>query len=54
MMKAIVGFEIAVEALTGKWKLSQNRLAEDRQGAIAGLKLESDEAASVIAREMQQ
>ena len=33
----IVGFEIAVTTLTGKWKLGQNRDAEDRSGIAAGL-----------------
>jgi len=37
MLGAIVGIEIAVERLVGKWKLSQNRSEADRRGAIAGL-----------------
>ncbi|MGH8262371.1 MAG: FMN-binding negative transcriptional regulator, partial [Steroidobacterales bacterium] len=53
-MKAIVGFEIALEAVTGKWKLSQNRHPADRAGAVAGLELESGEAARVIAERMRQ
>lgn len=53
MMKAIVGFEIALEQLTGKWKLSQNRTAADREGAIAGLTREKDEAAALIAEQMK-
>jgi transcriptional regulator len=32
MVAAIVGFEIAVTRLEGKYKLSQNRSGEDRQG----------------------
>lgn len=52
-MKAIIGFEIAVERLTGKWKLSQNRSAADRDGAIAGLGREADDAARVIAQAMK-
>jgi transcriptional regulator len=32
MVAAIVGFEIAVTRLEGKYKLSQNRSSEDRQG----------------------
>lgn len=35
MMRAIVGFEIAVTALEGKYKLSQNRDADDRAGVRA-------------------
>ena len=37
MAKGIVGVEIAVDRIEGKWKLSQNRSAEDREGVIAGL-----------------
>jgi transcriptional regulator len=37
MLRAIVGFEIAVERLEGKFKASQNRTAEDRAGVAAGL-----------------
>ena len=37
MSKVIVGIEIEITNITGKLKMSQNRLAEDRQGAIAGL-----------------
>jgi transcriptional regulator len=34
---AIVGIEIAVARLVGKWKASQNRSAADRRGVIEGL-----------------
>jgi transcriptional regulator len=37
MLRAIVGIEIPVTALTGKWKLSQNRSAADREGVARGL-----------------
>ena len=37
MLGAIVGFEIALDKLTGKWKLSQNRSAQDRAGVVAAL-----------------
>ena len=37
MLGAIVGFEIIVERLEGKFKASQNRSAEDRAGVAAGL-----------------
>ena len=40
MLTSIVGFEIAVSSLTGKWKLGQNRAAEDRAGIAAGLAAE--------------
>jgi transcriptional regulator len=37
MLRAIVGFEIPLTSLTGKWKMSQNRSAADRAGVAAGL-----------------
>jgi transcriptional regulator len=37
MLQAIVGIELQVERLQGKWKLSQNRDVQDRQGVIRGL-----------------
>ena len=41
-MKAIVGLEIPIERLEGKWKLSQNKDEADRQGVIAGLQTPGD------------
>ncbi len=38
MLGAIVGFEIEVSAVTGKFKGSQNRSAADRAGVRAGLR----------------
>jgi len=43
MLKGIVGIEVELVALTGKWKMSQNRPAEDRAGVIAGLTAEGRE-----------
>lgn len=37
MLGNVVGIEIAVTRLTGKWKASQNRLPIDRDGAATGL-----------------
>jgi transcriptional regulator len=37
MLRAIVGFEIVVERLEGKFKASQNRTERERAGATAGL-----------------
>jgi len=37
MLRGIVGLEFAVTRLEGKWKASQNRPAQDRAGAAAGL-----------------
>src|SRR5713226_5628738 len=37
-LKQIVGFEMPIESLEGKWKLGQNRPEADRNGAIEGLR----------------
>ncbi len=36
-MKAIIGIELTITRLEGKWKMSQNRSAADIDGVIAGL-----------------
>ena len=41
-LKGIVGIEIPVLRLEGKWKVSQNRAAEDRQGVVDGLREAGD------------
>jgi transcriptional regulator len=41
-MKAIVGLEIPVTRIEGKWKMSQNKDEADRQGVIDGLRDECD------------
>jgi transcriptional regulator len=46
---AIVGVEIAITRLEGKWKMSQNRSAEDIDGVIAGLEASGDPAAREVA-----
>ena len=37
MMRAIVGFEVPLDRVEGKFKLSQNRSAEDRSGVVRAL-----------------
>lgn len=51
MLKAIVGFTIPITRLEGKWKMSQNRPAEDRAGVVEGLAKEggSAEVAAIVA-----
>ncbi len=39
-LRAIVGFEIEIEEMNGKFKLSQNRPAQDRAGVVASLEAE--------------
>lgn len=36
-LRAIIGLEIAITDIKGKWKMSQNRSPEDAQGVVAGL-----------------
>ena len=43
LMGAIVGIEIPIAKLEGKWKVSQNRAPADRAGAVAGLRERGDE-----------
>ena len=38
LLKNIVGFEIPIERIEGKWKVSQNQPAINRAGVVAGLR----------------
>ena len=49
---AVVGFEMEITSLQGKWKLGQNRTRADREGAIAGLRAAGDAASLHVADEM--
>ena len=46
---AIVGLELPISRIEGKWKVSQNRPAEDRAGVVAGLGRSDDAAARAMA-----
>jgi len=48
-MRAIVGVEIEIADLKGKWKASQNRNAADRAGVVAGLERDGDAEAVEMA-----
>jgi transcriptional regulator len=37
MLSMIVGFELSIVRLTGKWKMSQNHPAANREGVVTGL-----------------
>ena len=52
MLTAIVGFEIAVDRLEGKLKLSQNRSPEDQRRVRERFQASSDPAARDVARWM--
>jgi len=47
--EAIVGIEIQITTLVGKWKVSQNRSAADRGGVIAGLRADPPSGAADMA-----
>lgn len=49
MLAAIVGIEIPLTRLSGKWKTSQNRSAADRAGVAEGLVLKGDAQAQAMA-----
>ncbi len=51
-MKAIVGIEIPIERIEGKWKLSQNRAEADRAGVVAGLGSPDDPNGNAAMAEM--
>ena len=54
MLRGIVGLEIAVSRLEGKFKLSQNRPASDRPRIIAALEHREDEGSRDVAALMRQ
>jgi len=53
-LRAIVGIEIPITRLLGKWKVSQNRSAPDRAGVVHGLEGDADPDAAEIARLVEQ
>lgn len=56
MLRGIVGFRFAITRLEGKWKMSQNRETDDREGVVAGLRAresgEDREIADAVVRAM--
>lgn len=54
LTRAIVGFEIEVQSLDAKFKLSQNRTEADRRGAIQGLTERGDPMSLRIAELMKE
>ncbi len=56
MVRAIVGVEIPIDGLIGKWKMSQNRSGRDQMGVAAGLlasgEPEAARVASIIERNL--
>jgi len=57
LLRGIVGFRFAVTRLEGKWKMSQNREAQDRDGVVKGLSargtVKDREVAALISRQIK-
>lgn len=49
-IKGIIGLEIAIMDLQGKWKVSQNRPLADRAGVVAGLMGSAPKMAGLVRR----
>jgi transcriptional regulator len=49
LVGAIVGVEIVISRLEGKWKVDQNKQAVDRAGVVAGLKEQGDADSLLLA-----
>jgi transcriptional regulator len=59
LLENIVGVEIAITRIEGKWKMSQNREDGDRAGVIAGMNAEGDPhqnqpLAALVAKYLQE
>lgn len=50
-MRAIVGIEIPILRIEGKWKMSQNRPEADRAGVIAGFRETGSDAIAALVEE---
>jgi transcriptional regulator len=48
-LAAITGLRLPIERLEGKWKLSQNRTAADREGVLGGLEASGNESSHAMA-----
>lgn len=49
-LKGLIGFEIAIDDLSGKWKVSQNRPEQDRDGVARGLLTENTAEAIEVSK----
>ncbi|HKE87222.1 MAG TPA: FMN-binding negative transcriptional regulator [Vicinamibacterales bacterium] len=54
MLQAIVGIEIPIARLVGKWKASQNRSLPDRLGVVEGLVERGDHESQQMARLVEE
>ena len=53
-LKAIVGVEVPIRHLDGKWKLNQNRQAADRHGVIDALEARDENTDTGVAQAMRE
>lgn len=44
-LNGIIGIEIPIARIEGKWKVSQNRTTQDREGVVAGLREQGEPSA---------
>lgn len=51
---AVIGLEIPITRLMGKWKVSQNRSPDDRAGVVEGLLRDTQRSAQVMADMVRQ
>lgn len=51
MLRSIVGVEVEVSHMVGKYKLSQNKALRDRQGMVAALQANGQEALAAAAQQ---
>jgi transcriptional regulator len=54
LLNGIVGLEVSIGRLTGKWKASQNRPARDRAGVVNALRQSDSPAAHDMAEQMRR
>ena len=54
LLKGIVGLEMVIERIEGKWKVSQNQTEANRRGIIEGLETRGDAASLAIAKLVQE
>ena len=54
LLKGIVGFEIVIDRLAGKWKLNQNHPVERREKVIRGLEATGRAEDAAVARLMRE
>ncbi|MGD0190076.1 MAG: FMN-binding negative transcriptional regulator [Rhizomicrobium sp.] len=54
LMRAIVGFDIAIETVEGKFKLSQEKSDADFAGVVSALEARDDASASGVAAQMRR